>query len=139
MIKQNNVHIGLAIENKLRELKMSKTEFGHRIGVAQSNVNRILERKSIDTDKLVQISQALKFNFFTLYCDENININAVDHSAFSISSSAMVLDARGNDSALALKVVELEKEVKNLSERLADKQMIIDLLKKKQEERDDTH
>ncbi len=64
---QNKVHIGLAIQEKLQELKLSKTEFGRRIGIPQQNVNRILEKDTIDTGKLVTISRALNFNFFELY------------------------------------------------------------------------
>ena len=36
------VNIGLAIEAKLNELELSKSEFGRRIGIPQQNVNRIL-------------------------------------------------------------------------------------------------
>ena len=46
------VNIGLSIEQKLNELGMSKSEFGRKIGVPQQNVNRILDKTSIDTDKL---------------------------------------------------------------------------------------
>lgn len=61
------IHIGLAIEEKLQELKMSKTEFGRRIGIPQQNVNRILEKDTIDTGRLIAVSRALNFNFFELY------------------------------------------------------------------------
>lgn len=61
------VNIGLAIEAKLNELELSKSEFGRRIGIPQQNVNRILEKSSIDTDKLIVISEALDYNFFLEY------------------------------------------------------------------------
>ena len=57
------VNIGLSIEQKLNELGMSKSEFGRKIGVPQQNVNRILDKTSIDTDKLATISEASKCNF----------------------------------------------------------------------------
>lgn len=58
------VDIGESIEQKLNELGISKSEFGRKIGIPQQNVNRILSKSSIDTDKLVAISEALDFNFF---------------------------------------------------------------------------
>ena len=65
------VNIGLAIEAKLNELELSKSEFGRRIGIPQQNVNRILEKSSIDTDKLIVISEALDYNFFLEYVTTN--------------------------------------------------------------------
>ena len=64
------VNIGLSIEQKLNELGMSKSEFGRKIGVPQQNVNRILDKTSIDTDKLATISEALGYNFFKEYTDD---------------------------------------------------------------------
>lgn len=64
-MKVERVNIGLSIEQRLNELGMSKSEFGRKIGIPQQNVNRILEKASIDTDKLTSISEALNFNFLT--------------------------------------------------------------------------
>ena len=69
------VNIGLAIEAKLNELELSKSEFGRRIGIPQQNVNRILEKSSIDTDNLLVISEALGYNFFLEYVTvDNSNV-----------------------------------------------------------------
>ena len=71
------VNIGLAIEARLNELKMTKSEFGRRIGIPQQNVNRILEKSSIDTDKLIIISEALGYNFFLKYATVD-NTNSIE-------------------------------------------------------------
>lgn len=65
MIK--DITIGKCIEQRINELGMSKSEFAKKIGVLQPNVGRILESDNIKTDKLVEISNALGFNFFQLY------------------------------------------------------------------------
>lgn len=65
MIK--DIIIGKCIEQRINELGMSKSEFAKKIGVLQPNVGRILESDNIKTDKLVEISNALGFNFFQLY------------------------------------------------------------------------
>ena len=49
-MKVERVNIGLSIEQRLNELGMSKSEFGRKIGIPQQNVNRILEKASIDGD-----------------------------------------------------------------------------------------
>lgn len=62
------VNIGLAIEQRINALGISKSELARRLGIAQQNVNKLVfERQSIDTEKLVEISQALDFDFFSLY------------------------------------------------------------------------
>jgi transcriptional regulator with XRE-family HTH domain len=56
--------LGLHIERRLRDLKMSQMDFATRIGIGRSDVNRILKKTSFDTDKLIAISEALNYNFF---------------------------------------------------------------------------
>lgn len=64
MVHINDVNIGLVIEQKINEKNISKSEFGRMIGIPQQNVNRILDKPNIDTDKLIKISEALNYNFF---------------------------------------------------------------------------
>ena len=47
------VHIGQAIDRRRIELGLSKSEFGRKIGVPQQHVNRILERETMETVRLV--------------------------------------------------------------------------------------
>lgn len=75
-IELKEVHIGKAIKERLDALKMTKTEFGRLIGVPQQHVNRIFERETIETKKLIKISRALDFNFFALFCQFPTNISA---------------------------------------------------------------
>jgi transcriptional regulator with XRE-family HTH domain len=79
-MKNKQIHMGLAIENRINELGITKSEFGNRIGVAKQNVAHILKKKSIDTDSLLKYSDALNFNFFTLFCEDEINGNKIDSS-----------------------------------------------------------
>lgn len=85
-MKINKVNIGLAIEQRLNELNMSKAEFGRLIGIPQQNVNRILSRVSIDTEKLVEICEVLEYNFFKEYFDGSAVISA-DHGGIAAGGS----------------------------------------------------
>lgn len=58
------IHLGSRILQLLEEKKMSKSEFGRRIGVPSQNVNRLLEKESIETGKLIDVCEALEYNFF---------------------------------------------------------------------------
>ena len=56
--------IGEKIDQRIRQLKMTQMEFSTAIGIARSDVNRILRKTSFETDKLIAISEALDYNFF---------------------------------------------------------------------------
>lgn len=120
-LNQNSVHIGHAIEEKLQELKLSKTQFGRRIGIPQQNVNRILEKESIDTAKLVLISNALNFNFFTLFCSNSIATSVHTEGDYSPASRDGNVSVVVGDSVLA-------ERVKSLEALLAEKERLIKVL-----------
>ena len=61
------VHIGDSINRRLKELKITQTEFAARLGKYQPEVSKILRRSYIDTGKLAAISELLDYNFFEEY------------------------------------------------------------------------
>lgn len=107
----DTIHIGAAIESKVQELGLSKAEFARRMGMPPQNVNRLLVRKSIDTDRLVMISNALDYNFFSLY-------NNIDN-----------MRARAKDSSVDSSAV-LAERLKYLEALLAEKERTIKILMK---------
>lgn len=123
-----DIIIGKCIEQRINELGMSKSEFAKKIGVLQPNVGRILESDNIKTDKLVEISNALGFNFFQLYSSNGsekttlLNVKKVRQLVFDKGISEIDLASRlgitrselaeifdGGD--LSLKLVEKMAEV----------------------------
>lgn len=122
------VNIGLSIEQKLNELGMSKSEFGRKIGVPQQNVNRILDKTSIDTDKLSTISEALGYNFFKEYTDD-------------LSDTSMEVSLAGNNNQVNgngahnningdVSAAIWEERVKSLEALLAEKERLIKVYEK---------
>lgn len=126
-MKIEKVNIGLIIEQRMNELDISKSELSRRIGIANQNVNRILERSTIDTDKLVTISEALDFNFFTCFC-------AVDESGAAIADNGAVAVAGGatahhiTTNATTAGDVMLQQKVEALEALLAEKERLITVL-----------
>lgn len=136
-----HVHVGEAIDYRRRELKLTKTELGRRIGVTQQHVNRILERETMETSRLEKVCEALDFNFFSLYCTPKQQITAYmsavsDHGSHSenIIGSAFLADelekekisSEGQKTTIDL----LKGQVEQLKSQLNDKNEIIELLKK---------
>ena len=146
-VELKEVHIGKAIKERLEELKMTKTEFGRLIGVPQQHVNRIFERETIETTKLIKICRALDFNFFALFCKFPTNISAYlsavalgngdannNLGETAVLSQLEVMKvklekAEGTEKDLRDQISGLKDNVEQLKSNLQDKDEIINLLK----------
>ena len=149
-IKVSPVHVGQAIEKRRNELGISKSELGRRIGVTQQHVNRILERETMETNKLVKVCEALDFNFFAVFCPMQHQISAylaavaVDGNAHNnigdAELSAQLNKVQSevenkNETILLLKeqIESLNAQIKRLDSNLKDKDAIIELLKERRQ------
>jgi len=69
-----SIHIGSIIKKKLDENSMSILEFAKKINRDRTTVYDIFERKSIDIELLIKISNALDYDFIhEVYFPENTN------------------------------------------------------------------
>ena len=68
-MKNQDVHIGELILQKLKEEKRSVAWLADKIDTDQRNLRRRLAKKSIDTELLNLISKVLNQNFFDYYKD----------------------------------------------------------------------
>lgn len=59
--------IGASIKAKLAEQERSEAWLARKVHCDPGNFNRMLKKRSIDTDLLRRISLALGYNFFTEY------------------------------------------------------------------------
>ena len=108
------VHIGQAIDRRRIELGLSKSEFGRKIGVPQQHVNRILERETMETVRLVKVCEALDFNFFALFSPMQNQISAY------LAAVTLDGDAHNNiaDSALAAQLTKEQSTVESQNETI---------------------
>lgn len=115
------VNIGLSIEQRLNELGMSKSEFGRKIGIPQQNVNRILDKPSIDTDKLALICEVLEYNFFKEYTDNFSSASSNSQSGVNnqINGDGAHNNINGDTNAV------LQERIKSLEALLAEKERLI--------------
>lgn len=60
-------HIGEKIFGILKQKKVTQSELGDFLGVSHQEISRLLKNSSIDTGKLVLISNFLEYNFFSCY------------------------------------------------------------------------
>jgi len=63
-MKKNDLHIGEIIKKKVEEKGFTISEFAEKICCSRTNVYSIFNSQSIDTNKLIKISEVLCHNFF---------------------------------------------------------------------------
>lgn len=101
-----DIHIGEKIKARAKELKIGPSELGLLINTSKQNIVGIYKRKSIDSEQLWFVSQALKFNFFALY-----ELPGLDKGHIKIMQKE--LDAVKSENK------KLKKELQNLQEKNA--------------------
>ena len=143
-----NVHVGEAIDRRRNELGLSKSELGRRIGVPQQHINRILERETMETNRLFKVSEALDFNFFSLFCpvqhqisaylaavtldgNANNNIGDTEIAAQLTKEQAVVESQKETIKLLKEQIDSLNAQITRLDSNLKDKDAIIELLKER--------
>lgn len=90
MAEEQHIHIGKEIEARINQLNMNKTEFAKLIGTSKQNVNRILEKSSLDTNILQKYGDVLGCNFFTLYTNTSTKVIKIDNPSkrvFAVGST----------------------------------------------------
>ena len=60
----NNIHIGDIIKQQIAKKSITIKEFAEMINCERTTVYNIFERKSIDSELLLKISEALNFDFY---------------------------------------------------------------------------
>lgn len=140
-INIKRVHVGAEIERRRVELGISKSELGRRIGVTQQHVNRILDRETMKTSRLVRVSEALDYNFFSLFCPVPQQISA-HLAAVSLQGNAHnIIGEAELASQLSKERVEIEsqketikllrEQITHLESHLNDKERIIKILEER--------
>ena len=66
IMKSLNIYIGKIIAEIMANKKITKAELARRLNVRPQSVDYMLSRKSIDTDTLYKVSQALDYDFAQL-------------------------------------------------------------------------
>lgn len=123
-----SVHIGQEIAKRINQLGISRSEFARRIGMHQQHIKGLLEKRSLDTEKLSAISEALDFNFFQLYCDSI----SIDPSRLDVNNDVSS-DTPQSDNRRELQVQNelLAEKITMLENIIEDKKKIIRLLESK--------
>ena len=120
-MKVKKPNIGLLIEQRMNELGITKSELARRCGIANQNINRILTKTDIDTDKLATICEALDCNFFDYY--------KADSPAISVSGSHNQVVGHGTHGNVSVAAdAVLAERVKSLEALLAEKERLISVL-----------
>jgi DNA-binding Xre family transcriptional regulator len=116
-VELKEIHIGHAIENRIKELNMSKGDFAKEAGIAQQHVYRVFERDTIEVKKLIRICKVLDFNFFALFCEFKNNINAF-LSAINFGTNGKSQTILTKDAAVAASLFFSDMKSKGADEKI---------------------
>ena len=131
-VELKEVHVGHIIRDRIAELGMSKSEFGRLVGIPQQHVNRVLERETMETKKLVKVCQALDINIFSKFCVYPTNVGAY---LYAVAQNGYTKQCE--DKAALLAQVELLKlEITGLKHNLEMSEEMVEVLKSRLEDKD---
>lgn len=147
-IELREVHVGREIDKRRIELGLNKSGLGRRIGVPQQHINRMLARETMETRRLVEVSKALDYNFFTLFLsrampdpaypaakasDADTN-DMTDGAELAVQLKQAQAEIKNRDETNALlrdQIESLKAQIQRLDANLRDKDAIIQLLKER--------
>lgn len=101
------IHIGKLIKEQLEISPLTKSEFAKKIDKFPQNINDVFSKKSIDTDLLIKISDALNHDFFKYYRSESFS-RTEDYT------SPIEPSKKGYEVSITIKVNDPIKEVEIL-------------------------
>jgi plasmid maintenance system antidote protein VapI len=123
-IELKEAHVGQIIKDRLYELGMKKNTFAQKVGVPQQHINRILDRETMETAKLVKVSQVLGINIFAKFCNFPTQVSAY-LSAVSMGEGASSNNEIGGAAVIAemekykAKVESMQTNIKLLEDQIA--------------------
>ena len=96
------VNLGKLIELRIKEVGMTKAEFGRRINTSRQNVNTLLRKKSWDTKLLIRCSQVLGQNFFKEFCPEEfVKSRLLEYDKVKVTGMALTIDLEKQEDIVA--------------------------------------
>lgn len=63
------MEIGAIIKKRLRESSHSVVWLAEQLGCSRTNIYKMFNKRTIDTNELLKISKILSFDFFGLYSE----------------------------------------------------------------------
>ncbi len=93
---RSEIFIGKIIEQKVKECKLSISEFAILINRSRTTIYDIFHRKSIDIDLLLTISEVLDYDFLTeIYIPKSKDLSPKKcYLAIEVDPSAIPTDVR---------------------------------------------
>ena len=130
-IALTEVHIGQLIKKQLDIKGMKRSEFARRINRSSQNVYDIFNRKSIDTNLLLKISDILDYNFFEFFVYKVRNKDNDEHFQEEPIEYTPMSEVESENEMLKNQLSACKEKTKSLSKEIQYLKEINTLLKKK--------
>jgi uncharacterized protein YlxW (UPF0749 family) len=110
-------NVGELISQRLYDLRLNNSQFAKKLGITRPSVSVMLDQKVFRTNRLIQISQLLNYNFFRYIADQ-LDIADPPKQTVAVDSPQVA--------ELQAEVSSLQAEVGRLKEETAYLKKIID-------------
>jgi len=132
-MEKENIHIGMMIKARMKEMRLSPTEFAKRLGYSLPGTTSIFERHTMQTDVLLKVCKALEYDFFKHYRIEEDVTGGKGQGAGEKDSSTKLKMTREEEEQKKLqeKNTEGEKEIAELKKELEYLKKIVRLYEEK--------
>ena len=117
------INIGEKIKSRAKQLRIGPTELGKLINTSKQNIYGIYKRKTVDTETLRKLSNALEYDFFELYRINSEVIKFADPQTKYEKAAQKTVPAKDYQ--------KLKAEFENLKEKFDLLKKVNDLLEKR--------
>lgn len=62
-----NIHIGDLIKNRMESLHLKTSDISFDIGCTDDEIDILLQKKTVDSNLLLQLCKILEYDFFRIY------------------------------------------------------------------------
>lgn len=106
-MRYNRVNIGELIRSRVEEVGISYAQFAKDIGRQRQNIEKsVFQKRSLDTELLIVISEILDYDFFSYYRNEDgCNKNDYDRKVDSDVKATLTIELKKEKKEQVLKLV----------------------------------
>ena len=131
-MKIKEVNIGKEIYEKWKISGKTKASLADTIGIYRQNIDKShFDRESLPSNVIAKASDALNFNFFSLFYDESLgDFSETTDNGSSEASGNPKVPVSGHDVRLYLnEISHLKDKIEMYKAQLEDKEQLISVLK----------
>ena len=111
----NVIDITDSIQERMKEIKMSKVQFAQEMKIYPANVDRTIKQMKKNLDTLLLTCRVLDYNFFKDFIanEKNETVSSEQNPNYIVDRA---LDLAAENARLQIEIDKLQQELKNINQ-----------------------